>query len=215
MSETRPHFFPCPLPLAAGQLSVPRREGAAEIHLGTVEPPSQLHPGGHRKRHRCARLGHAEHEVSDGQETGMRPGVLSPLSPLHPRGPTGARCTWGARLVCLHLLLCLLPSVSWRVRGHGCGCSVLLSAHVGILSAGCLSGDRDQAHRGPWLVCGVVCERCCPCREIALSFPSRCAAAAGSSGMNRTGFLFQVRLTGQGVRCARLLSWQRGPCKPL
>uniref|UniRef100_A0A9L0J804 EARP and GARP complex-interacting protein 1 n=1 Tax=Equus asinus TaxID=9793 RepID=A0A9L0J804_EQUAS len=47
----------------AGQFGVAGREGPAEVHLGTVEPASQLHPGGHSERHSCPRVGHAEHEI--------------------------------------------------------------------------------------------------------------------------------------------------------
>ncbi|XP_077912038.1 EARP and GARP complex-interacting protein 1 isoform X3 [Halichoerus grypus] len=45
-----------------GQFGVPGREGAAEVHLGTVESSPHRHPGGHCERHDHPRVGHAEHE---------------------------------------------------------------------------------------------------------------------------------------------------------
>uniref|UniRef100_A0A8P0PKE7 EARP complex and GARP complex interacting protein 1 n=2 Tax=Canis lupus familiaris TaxID=9615 RepID=A0A8P0PKE7_CANLF len=126
-----------------GQFGVPGREGTAEVHLGTVEPSPHWHPGGHGERHDHPRVGHAEHEVSDGRGLQAGPGAASRLGPSPSlRGRFRGRCIWG-HLACpswsgfgqegTHLVPFLWPGRSQQTPGvDGVGelvvyCSVWLS----------------------------------------------------------------------------------------
>lgn len=120
-------------PPAAGQLGVAGRQGPAAVHLGTLEPASQLHTGGHRQRHGRARLGHAEHEVSDTP-------VPRPRRPFthEANGAEG----FGAR-ACLSAPRWSPPVVSW--------CVVAVAAGAPLAVQGCAWAPRRWLlMRGRW-----------------------------------------------------------------
>lgn len=86
-----------------------------------MESSPHRHPGGHCERHDHPRVGHAEHEVSDGVTPRTHP---SPSA----WGQFRVRGTWGTWLVYLglvfpqegmHLVLFLCPGLSPRPRGKG------------------------------------------------------------------------------------------------